>query len=87
MQQNPSKEASNKARNFLKLLSDKPTIYWMHLMMDVVQALSYLSEAIQEKDSTTADIYSEIESAKLILKKYKTRYLKPINTPHYRVHF
>ncbi|XP_060063630.1 zinc finger protein 862-like [Ylistrum balloti] len=75
MQQNPSKEASAKARNFLKVIKEKQTDYWMHLMMDVVNTLSYLSQAIQERESTTADITMEIESVLLTLKKYKTRYL------------
>ncbi|XP_061168890.1 zinc finger protein 862-like [Saccostrea echinata] len=71
MQQNPSKESSAKARNFLKLLKDKSVILWLHFMMDVVKSLGAVSMKIQDQQSTIADIYSELDSAKAILNKFK----------------
>ncbi|XP_069109046.1 zinc finger protein 862-like [Argopecten irradians] len=72
IQQEPRKEASAKARNFLKVLKDKSSRFWLHLMLDVVKALSHVSVTIQNNTCTLADIYSELESVKQILQKYKT---------------
>ncbi|XP_033762014.1 zinc finger protein 862-like [Pecten maximus] len=73
MQQNPSKESSCKAKGFLKLLNDRSVQYWLHLMTDVIACLSKVSEAIQEKSSSVADIFNELDIAKTVLNKYKTR--------------
>ncbi|XP_033747138.1 zinc finger protein 862-like [Pecten maximus] len=72
MQQQPQKESSCKAKNFLKVLKSPETIYWLHLMTDVIRCLSKVSETIQEKHSTVADIASELECAKNIIEKYKS---------------
>lgn len=74
MQQNPSRESSAKARNFLKLLKDKAVILWLHFMMDVIKSLSTVSLKIQDQQSSIGDIYSELDSAKAILEKFKRRY-------------
>lgn len=73
MQQNPSRESSAKARNFLKLLKDKAVILWLHFMMDVIKSLSTVSLKIQDQQSSIGDIYSELDSAKAILEKFKRR--------------
>lgn len=64
MQQNPSRESSTKARNFLKLLKDKDVAFWLHFMMDVIKSLSTVSLKIQDQQSSIRDIYSELDSAK-----------------------
>lgn len=74
MQQNPSRESSAKARNFLKLLKDKAVILWLHFMMDVIKSISTISLKIQDQHSSIGDIYSELDSAKAILDKFKRRY-------------
>lgn len=74
MQQNPSRESSAKARNFLKLLKDKAVMLWLHFMMDVIKSLSTVSLKIQDQQSSIGDIYSELDSAKAILEKFKRRY-------------
>lgn len=74
MQQNPSRESSAKARNFLKLLKDKDVAFCLHFMMDVIKSLSTVSLKIQDQQSSIRDIYSELESAKAILNKFKRRY-------------
>ncbi|XP_069130425.1 zinc finger protein 862-like isoform X2 [Argopecten irradians] len=74
MQQNPAKESSCKAKGFLKLLQEPSVQYWLHFMADVVKCLSKVTETIQEKDSNVGSIFTELEGAKAILAKYKTRY-------------
>ncbi|XP_069134264.1 zinc finger protein 862-like [Argopecten irradians] len=67
------KEASAKARNFLKLLKDPKCIYWMHLSMDVVTCLSRVSEVIQHRNGTLADVCIELDTTKACLLKYVQR--------------
>ncbi|XP_071157050.1 zinc finger protein 862-like [Mytilus edulis] len=76
MQATPSdfrKESSAKGRWFLKLLKNKGVVQWLHFLMDVIKCLSKVSKTIQTKESTLADIFNELESAKVILNKYLTR--------------
>ncbi|XP_014672134.1 PREDICTED: uncharacterized protein LOC106812705 [Priapulus caudatus] len=45
----------------------------MFFLWDVVNCLSTVSEAFQQRDVTIADVYQELEAAKCILEKYKAR--------------
>ncbi|XP_045184890.2 zinc finger protein 862-like [Mercenaria mercenaria] len=65
------KDSAAKAKSFLKLLTDKNMQLWFPFLLDVVVCLSMASEAIQKENSTLADIWNELESAKTILQKYK----------------
>lgn len=69
------KDSSAKARNFLKALKDKHSLFWLHFMLDVVQSLSTVSRTVQSKDSNLGDVYNEIEACKAILGKYMNRYI------------
>ncbi|VDH95135.1 Hypothetical predicted protein [Mytilus galloprovincialis] len=64
------KDSSAKARNFLKALKDKHSLFWLHFMLDVVQSLSTVSRTVQSKDSNLGDVYNEIEACKAIMGKY-----------------
>ncbi|XP_052237637.1 uncharacterized protein LOC127848952 [Dreissena polymorpha] len=77
--QNPSdaahrKDSAAKGNKFLKLLKDSNVTFWLHALMDIVSALSQVSEAIQVKNISLADVWNEILSAISIWKNYKSRY-------------
>lgn len=60
--QNPSdpshkKDSAAKDKRFLKLL--KEVLAWLHFLTDVVSRLSKVSEVIQEKHSTLADVWND----------------------------
>ncbi|XP_053398417.1 zinc finger protein 862-like [Mercenaria mercenaria] len=78
--QNPNdsshrKESAAKAKNYLKLLKEDQVVVWLHFLMDVVSCLSKVSEVIQEKNSTLADVWNELQSAKVIMMRYQDRKL------------
>lgn len=72
-QQSGSEDQKAKARNFLNILRRRHIVVLIHLMMDVVQLLSYISLAAQARAATIGDVYHTMQSATRTLQKYKTR--------------
>ncbi|XP_021370897.1 zinc finger protein 862-like isoform X2 [Mizuhopecten yessoensis] len=55
-----------------RLLKDSAVVLWLHLMLDIITALSMVSTTAQQQDSTLADIWDALDSAKRCLRKYIT---------------
>ena len=62
----------NKAKCFLKLLSSKDVILYMHLLLEVCEPLKKLSATQQDKTAAVSDIHRILHSTLAVLKKIKS---------------
>lgn len=62
----------NKAKCFLKLLSSKDVILYMHLLLEVCEPLKKLSATQQDKTAAVSDIHRILNSTLAVLKKIKS---------------
>ena len=68
-QQDINKIQVNKAKCFLKLLSSKDVILYMHLLLEVCELLKKLSATQQDKTAAVSDIHRILHSTLAVLKK------------------
>lgn len=52
----------NKARCFLKLLSAKDVILYMHLLLEICELLKKLSATMQDKTAAVSDVHRMLHS-------------------------
>ena len=62
----------NKAKCFLKLLSSKDVILYMHLLLEVCEPLKKLSASQQDKTAAVSDVHRILHSTLAVLKKIKS---------------
>ena len=62
----------NKAKCFLKVLSSKDVILYMHLLLEVCKPLKKLSATQQDKTAAVSDIHRILHSTLAVLKKIKS---------------
>ena len=71
-QQDINKIQVNKAKCFLKLLSSKDVILYIHLLLEVCEPLKKLSATQQDKTAAVSDIHRILHSTLAVLKKIKS---------------
>lgn len=59
----------NKARCFLKLLSAKDVILYMHLLLEICELLKKLSATMQDKTAAVSDVHRMLHSTLAVLMK------------------
>lgn len=62
----------NKARCFLKLLSAKDVILYMHLLLEICEPLKKLSATMQDKTAAVSDVHRMLHSALAVLTKIQS---------------
>lgn len=62
----------SKAKCFLKLLSAKDVVLYMHLLLEVCEPLKKLSATIQDRTAAVSDIHRLLHSTLAVLKKIKS---------------
>ena len=63
-----------KARNFLKILTSKDGVYFLHFIWDVTSCLSKVSRVFQDRMTTVGEIHTELTAAKAVLVSLKSTY-------------
>lgn len=63
-----------KARNFLKILTSKDGVYFLHFLWDLTTCLSKVSRVFQDRMTTVGEIYTELTAAKAVLESLKSVY-------------
>ena len=64
-----------KARCFLKLLSSRDVIQYLHLLYDVCTQLKKLSAIFQQREASACDAHRALKSAYTVIKTYLTQYV------------
>lgn len=62
----------NKARCFLKLLSAKDVILYMHLLLEICEPLKKLSATMQDKTAAVSDVHRMLHSTLAVLTKIQS---------------
>ena len=62
----------NKARCFLKLLSAKDVILYMHLLLEICEPLKKLSATMQDKTAAGSDVHRMLHSTLAALTKIQS---------------
>ena len=66
-------DARGKAKNYVNCLLNRQTVMYLHLLLDVTEALKALSLTLQKKDATVADIHDTLNITVKTLSKYKAK--------------
>ena len=62
-----------KAKQYLKILMNRDTVYFLYFLADLLTCMSSLSMIFQKQDATIADIGNEIELATHAVTKLNVR--------------
>ena len=65
------KDSAARAGNYLKLLLNKSALCFVHFIYDIVICLAHVSEAIQARGATLADVQSELDATRAMLLNYR----------------
>lgn len=65
------------ARNFLKILTSKDRVYFLHFIWDLTTCLSKVSRVFQDRMTTVEE--TELTAAKAVLEFLKSVYGHPFN--------
>ena len=65
--------AAAKAKNFLKILTSKDGVYFLHFLWDLTTCLAKVSKVFQDRMTTVGQIHTELTAAKAVLESFKTR--------------
>lgn len=68
-----NKTAKNKAKCFLKLMTSKSVVLFVHLLLDVCGPLKEMSLLFQQQDACVAGIHRTFKSTVAVIEKYKSR--------------
>ena len=68
-----NKVAAAKAKNFLKILTSKDGVYFLHFLWDLTTCLAKVSKVFQDRMTTVGQIHTELTAAKAVLESFKTR--------------
>ena len=61
-----------KVRNFLKILTSKDGVYFLHFLWDLTTRLSKVFRVFQDRMTTVGEIHTEPTAAKAVLESLKS---------------
>ncbi len=67
LQKKSTVTAADKARGFLKLSKCKDVLGYLHVLLDMLKPLKYLSVALQSSDTTLAEVHDKVQMAQDVL--------------------
>ena len=65
--------ASTKARGYLRIMHRSDVVAFMHLLLDLCKPLKRLSLVLQDRETTLADVQTNINATTSVLENYIER--------------